>query len=277
MAFKEQVTFYSDESKTRPVFGFKARARLDLNSGYDITDETGQQIGFFRKDFGASLLRSTFHIEGPGYTGTGQERSQLVALVRRFTDIPFLPIHFDYVDSAGAPLLRVERQGIGARQVHRPRPRPAGGLPGRRGRRGRPMDARDVAVSAGDPAIRERRPGPPGLRPRRPRPQGPPARVADRARLRGGRPRSRSSTTPSTTTPASACARRRGSPQTARRAGSRSASSSAARGTASRCRRTRSTASGARWCGRRRPPDWRASTMTPTWSRSAAGCTRSTT
>ncbi len=110
MAFKEQVTFYSDESKTRPVFGFKARARLDLNSGYDITDETGQQIGFFRKDFGASLLRSTFHIEGPGFTGTGQERSQLVALVRRFTDVPFLPIHFDYVDSAGAPLLRVERQ-----------------------------------------------------------------------------------------------------------------------------------------------------------------------
>ena len=110
MAFKEQVTFYSDESKTRPVFGFKARARLDLNSGYDITDENGQQIAFFRKDFGASLLRSTFHIEGPGYTGTGQERSQLVAIVRRFTDIPFLPIHFDYVDPSGAPLLGVERQ-----------------------------------------------------------------------------------------------------------------------------------------------------------------------
>jgi hypothetical protein len=110
MAFKEQVTFYSDESKTRPVFGFKARARLDLNSGYDITDENGQQIAFFRKDFGASLLRSTFHLEGPGYTGTGQERSQLVAIVRRFTDIPFLPIHFDYVDSSGAPLLGVERQ-----------------------------------------------------------------------------------------------------------------------------------------------------------------------
>ncbi len=125
MAFKEQVTFYSDESKTRPVFGFKARARLDLNSGYDITDETGQQIGFFRKDFGASLLRSTFHIEGPGYTGTGRERSQLVAIVRRFTDIPFLPIHFDYVDSAGAPLLGVERQASVRDKytVHVPDPR----------------------------------------------------------------------------------------------------------------------------------------------------------
>ena len=110
MALKEQVTFYSDETKTRPVFAFKARRKIDLNSGYDVTDEAGQQIGFFRKDFGASLLRSTFHIEGPGYQGTGQERSQAVALVRRFVDIPLLPIHFDFVDVAGVPLLGVERQ-----------------------------------------------------------------------------------------------------------------------------------------------------------------------
>ena len=111
MAFKEEVTFYADESKSRKVFGFKARARLDLNAGYDITDEAGQQIGYFRKVFGASLIRSTFQIEGPGFTGTGQERSQLVALVRRFLDIPFLPIHFDFVGADGTPLLAIERQG----------------------------------------------------------------------------------------------------------------------------------------------------------------------
>ncbi|MGH3308822.1 MAG: hypothetical protein ACRDOX_14165 [Nocardioides sp.] len=109
-AFKEQVTFFSDDSKTRPVFGFKARRAIDLNAGYDVTDESGQQIGFFRKDFGASLLRSTFHIEGQGYAGTGQERSQGVALIRRFLDIPFLPIHFDFVGSDGTPLLAIERQ-----------------------------------------------------------------------------------------------------------------------------------------------------------------------
>ena len=110
MAFKEQVTFFSDVGKSRPVFGFKARKVMDLGSGYDITDEAGQQIGFFRKDFGASLLRSTFHIEGPGYTGTGQERNQLVALLRRFTDLSFLPIHFDFVDGQGQPLFSVERK-----------------------------------------------------------------------------------------------------------------------------------------------------------------------
>src|SRR3712207_3232504 len=83
---------------------------MDLNAGYDIFDEQHQQIGFFRKYFGASLLRSTFHIEGPGYAGTGQERSQAVAVLRRFSEIPFLPVHFDFVASDGQPLISVERQ-----------------------------------------------------------------------------------------------------------------------------------------------------------------------
>ncbi len=111
LAFKEQVTFYEDASKARPVFAFRARQRMDLNAGYDVTDEAGAPLGFFRKDFGASLLRSTFHLEGPGYAGTGRERSQLVAIVRRLTDVPFLPIHFDFATPDGTPLLSVARQG----------------------------------------------------------------------------------------------------------------------------------------------------------------------
>ncbi|MFC6153542.1 hypothetical protein [Nocardioides yefusunii] len=107
-AFKEQVTFFADASKTQPVFGFKARQVMDLNAGYDVRDADGVQIGFFRKDFGASLIRSTFHVEGPGYVGTGQERSMPVALLRRFVDLP-LPIHFDYADASGQPLLSVTR------------------------------------------------------------------------------------------------------------------------------------------------------------------------
>jgi hypothetical protein len=125
LAFKEEVTFYADDTKTRPVFSFKARKKIDLNAGYDIFDEARNQIGFFRKDFGASLMRSTFHIEGPGYAGTGQERSQAIAIIRRFTDIPFLPIHFDFVSSEGQPLLGVERQGSVRDKytVHVPDPR----------------------------------------------------------------------------------------------------------------------------------------------------------
>ena len=41
MAFKEQVTFYADEARTQPVFGFKARNRLDIASTYDVTDAAG--------------------------------------------------------------------------------------------------------------------------------------------------------------------------------------------------------------------------------------------
>lgn len=111
LAFKEEVTFYSDQTKARAVFSFKARQRIDLGAGYDIFDEHQQQIGYFKKDFAKSLMRSTFHLEGPGYAGTGQERSQAVALIRRFTELPFLPIHFDFVTPAGEPLLGVERQG----------------------------------------------------------------------------------------------------------------------------------------------------------------------
>lgn len=110
LAFKEEVTFYTDDSRSRAVFSFKARKRIDLDAGYDVFDEQRQQIGFFRKDFGASLLRSTFHVEGAGFTGTGRERSQGVALLRRFVDIPFLTIHFDFASPEGAPLLSSERQ-----------------------------------------------------------------------------------------------------------------------------------------------------------------------
>lgn len=109
MAFKEQVTFFSDEQRTRPVFSFKARKALDLGSGYDVYDEAGVAVGFFRKDFGKSLLRSTFHLSGPDLEATGQERNQLVAIARRLVDFPF-PFHFDFVDPSGQLVMSVERQ-----------------------------------------------------------------------------------------------------------------------------------------------------------------------
>lgn len=109
MALKEQVTFYADEARTRPVFSFKARKAIDLGSGYDVFDEAGAPLGFFRKDFGKSLLRSTFHLSGPGVDATGQERNQLVAVARRLVDFPFA-FHFDFVDPAGQPVMSVERQ-----------------------------------------------------------------------------------------------------------------------------------------------------------------------
>ena len=109
MAFKEQVTFYSDDSRSVPVFSFKARQAIDLGATYDVHDASGQPIGLFKKDFKASLLRSTWFLEAAGIGARGQERSQVIAIFRRFINLPFT-FHFDFHDPAGAPTLFVERK-----------------------------------------------------------------------------------------------------------------------------------------------------------------------
>ena len=105
LAFKEQVTLYADDSKTRPILGFKARKRIDLASAYDITDADGRPIGGFRKDFKKSLIASTWHLEQPGLgVTTGSERNKFVAVLRRLwnfipyaENLPFAwPYHFDF-------------------------------------------------------------------------------------------------------------------------------------------------------------------------------------
>jgi uncharacterized protein YxjI len=99
MAFKEQVTLYTDDTKTTPVLGFKARQVIDLGATYDITDATGTPIGLFRKSFKESLLRSTWRLEQPGHGEmVGRERNMTVAILRRFVDsLSWLPYHFDFV------------------------------------------------------------------------------------------------------------------------------------------------------------------------------------
>jgi uncharacterized protein YxjI len=110
MAFKEQVTFYRDDKRTEPVFSFQARQVMDMGAGYDVRDGAGAPLGMFRKDFGQSLLRSTFHLSGPGLEATGQERNQVVAVLRRFVDFPFA-FHFDFKDQqTGAVVMSSERQ-----------------------------------------------------------------------------------------------------------------------------------------------------------------------
>lgn len=119
MAFKEQVTFYADPSRAQPVFGFKARRVMDLNATYDITDAEGRPIGWFRKDFGRSLLSSTWHLGTPdGFQATGTERNQTVAILRRVWDlvpvlgevwVPWL-FHFDFRGPDGSIVLSSTRK-----------------------------------------------------------------------------------------------------------------------------------------------------------------------
>ncbi|SDH86543.1 hypothetical protein SAMN04489720_2652 [Agrococcus jejuensis] len=110
LALKEQVTFFADEARTQPVFAFKARQIMDLGATYDITDGAGNPIGWFQKDFGKSLLRSTFNVGVPsqGLEGSGHERNQVLAILRRVIDIGW-PMHFDFAANDGTPILSVER------------------------------------------------------------------------------------------------------------------------------------------------------------------------
>jgi hypothetical protein len=116
---KEEVTFWTDEHRSRRVFSFKARQRMDVRAEHDVLDEGGQPLGWFKKDFGASLMRSTWHLSSSGgVDATGQERRMWVAVLRRVWDlIPYLGdvwvpfvFHFDFTDRAtGRPVLTSER------------------------------------------------------------------------------------------------------------------------------------------------------------------------
>jgi uncharacterized protein YxjI len=119
MAFKEQVTFYTDDARTQPVFGFKARQRMDLNATYDVTDSAGTPIGSFRKEFRESLLRSTWQLTtADGLQARGTERSQGVAVGRRLWEfLPFIGdfpspfvFHFDFTAPDGSIVLSSVRR-----------------------------------------------------------------------------------------------------------------------------------------------------------------------
>jgi hypothetical protein len=119
MKLKEEVIFYTDESKSRRVFSFKARQRLDVRAEHDVLDEQGAPLGTFSKQFAASLLRSTWKLSAPGIEAVGQERRLFIAILRRVWElipyvgdiwVPFV-FHFDFVDTrTGQPVMSSERR-----------------------------------------------------------------------------------------------------------------------------------------------------------------------
>jgi uncharacterized protein YxjI len=119
MALREKVTLYTDDTRREPLVGFAARQVFDMGATYDIVDASGAPIGLFRKDFARSLLRSTWHLEQPDLgVATGQERSPLVAVLRRFVDsLSWVPYHFEFT-LGGAPAFSVvKRWGLRDRYV----------------------------------------------------------------------------------------------------------------------------------------------------------------
>ena len=113
--FKEDIRFYTDETKQSELLRIKARQRFDPAARYDITTASGEKIGEIQKVFGKSLLRSTYRLyDANGVeTGEARERSLGVALLRRVVDfVPYidavaewLPIPYHFVFTRGDQVL----------------------------------------------------------------------------------------------------------------------------------------------------------------------------
>lgn len=118
LSFKEEVTFYTDATRSTKLFSFKARHGLDVRAEHDVFDAEGNAIGWFKKEFATSLLRSTWQLSYAGVQARGQERRPIIAILRRVWDfiplvgevwVPFV-FHFDFVDIANGQTVMVSER-----------------------------------------------------------------------------------------------------------------------------------------------------------------------
>ena len=109
--FKEDIRFFTDESRSTEVLRIKARQRFDPAARYDITDSTGEKIGEIQKAFAASLLRSTYLLFDAHGNQVAQatERSLAVAVFRRL--VGFVPYVGTYADWLPIPYHFVFKRG----------------------------------------------------------------------------------------------------------------------------------------------------------------------
>ena len=124
MKFKEDIRFYTDDTKTVELLRLKARQRFDPRARYDITDDRGTKIGEIQKVFGESLMRSTYRLYDPNgeELATARERNVGIALFRRlvgfipyigdFSDWLPIPYHFDFVHDGAVLGTHVRRTGL---------------------------------------------------------------------------------------------------------------------------------------------------------------------
>ncbi|MFZ0140465.1 MAG: hypothetical protein WAL70_05225 [Aeromicrobium sp.] len=113
--FKEDIRFFTDETKSQELMKILARQRFDPRAKYDITDAAGGKIGMIQKVFGKSLFRSTYTLFDPqgDVVATVRERNLFTAIFRRlvglvpyvgdFADWLPIPYHFDF--TSGETLL----------------------------------------------------------------------------------------------------------------------------------------------------------------------------
>jgi len=115
MKIREQIDFYADEAQTVPLMRLQARRVFEFRGVTDVLlPNGGQVIGSLKKNFGRSLLRSSWSVLDPAgqVVATAQESSIFFALLRRLWgmvpivgEVPyFIPFHFDITGPDGRPL-----------------------------------------------------------------------------------------------------------------------------------------------------------------------------
>lgn len=100
LAIKEKIEFFSDEFKTTKLFQFRAEKVMDIHGKYFVEDAHDTLIGAFKKQFGASLLNSTWNVLDTDdlVVATVSESNKTLAVLRRFVGfIPFIGDIFDIV------------------------------------------------------------------------------------------------------------------------------------------------------------------------------------
>ncbi len=95
---KERIYFYDTEEKINILFTFRADKVMDVHGKFYVEDGDGALIGYFQKDFGSSLLNSTWYLYDAADVKllSITESNMVLALMRRY--IAWVPFIGDIID-----------------------------------------------------------------------------------------------------------------------------------------------------------------------------------
>jgi hypothetical protein len=111
-ALKEDVTVYSDETQTRPLYRIKADRIIDWSANYRIANMSEATLGTVRRKGARSLWRAHYEILlGDRHVFTVRERSALVRFLDLLVgEIPIVGLLSGYFLN---PMYDVTREGGG--------------------------------------------------------------------------------------------------------------------------------------------------------------------
>lgn len=119
--FKEDISFFTDETRSTELMRIKARQRFDPRARYDVTAPDGSKIGEIQKVFGTSLLRSTYRLFDSAGNEVAQatEQNLTVALFRRLVDfIPFIEYFADWLPIPYHFVFKKDGTEVGSHRRH---------------------------------------------------------------------------------------------------------------------------------------------------------------